>query len=75
MTGFVATSIDEWTSILTLAIHFQSIKTRAIDRLSSIASPVEQIMPGSRFNILERLGNAYATVCWRNEVLTIKASS
>jgi len=71
---FAATSVDEWTSILTLAIqwNFQSIKNLAIDRLSSIASPVEQIMLGRRFNILEWLGNAYAQVCWRNEALTIE---
>lgn len=71
---FAATSVDEWTSILTLAIqwNFQSIKNLAIDHLSSIASPVEQIMLGRRFNILEWLGNAYAQVCWRNEALTIE---
>src|ERR1700691_5219673 len=72
--AFAATSVDEWMLILTLAIHwnFQSIKNLAIDRLSSIASPVEQIMLSRRFNILEWLGNAYAQVCWRNEALTIE---
>jgi hypothetical protein len=29
-------------------------------------------MLGRRFNILGWLGNAYATVCWRNEALTIE---
>ena len=71
---FAATSVDEWMLILTLALHwnFQSIKNLAINRLSSITSPVEQIMLGRRFNILEWLGNAYTQVCWQNGALTIK---
>jgi len=60
---FAATSVNEWTSILMLATqwNFQSIKTLAVNRLSSIASPVQKISLGYGFNIAEWVEDAYTT--------------
>ncbi|KIM91718.1 hypothetical protein PILCRDRAFT_827 [Piloderma croceum F 1598] len=68
------TTVDEWTSILRLAVewNFQSIKNLAVERLSAIATPVDKIVLGRRFDIFEWLENAYTNVCWRDEALTIE---
>jgi hypothetical protein len=41
--------------------NFQSIKTLAVNRLSSIASPVQKISLGYGFNIAEWVEDAYTT--------------
>jgi hypothetical protein len=66
--------VGEWTSILTLAIQwdFQSVKTLAANRLSFIASPIEKIVLGRRFDMFEWLQDGYTAVCSRHEALTIE---
>ena len=52
--------------------NFQSIKTLAVNHLSAIASLVDKIVLGRRYDIIEWLENAYTAVCWRDEALTIQ---
>jgi hypothetical protein len=52
--------------------NFQSIKNLAVERLSAIATPVDKIVLGRRYNIFEWLENAYIDVCWRDQALTIE---
>jgi len=72
--GVFTATVDEWTSILVLAVqwNFQSIRTLAINRLSAVTTPVDKIVLGRGHDIFEWLENAYATVCWRDEPLTIE---
>ncbi|KIM92288.1 hypothetical protein PILCRDRAFT_354 [Piloderma croceum F 1598] len=71
---FTATTIDEWTPILALTFkwNFQSIKTLAVNHLSTIATAVDKIVLGRQYNIFEWLENAYTTLCWRDEALMIE---
>lgn len=66
-TNFKATTVDEWSNILSLADQwgFQSIRARAIKQLMPIASDIEKIVLGKHYGIWEWLVGAYTTVCGR----------
>ncbi|KZP08639.1 hypothetical protein FIBSPDRAFT_802855 [Athelia psychrophila] len=69
---YTATSVEEWTSILHLAIRwgFESIKNLSIERLSPIASDIDKIVLGRQYAIDEWLGDAYLAICSREECLS-----
>ncbi|KZP08613.1 hypothetical protein FIBSPDRAFT_695732, partial [Athelia psychrophila] len=69
---YTATSVEEWTSILHLAVRwgFESIKNLSIERLSPIASDIDKIVLGRQYAIDEWLGDAYLAICSREECLS-----
>ena len=50
---------------------FRSIRTLAIERLSTIAGPVDKVVLGHAFDVSHWLPEAYLAVCDRAEPLTI----
>jgi len=71
---FTATTVNEWTPILALAVewNFQSIKALGVNRLCAIATAVDKIVLGRRYNIFECLENTYINLCWWDEALTVE---
>lgn len=71
---YAATSVAEWSSVLDLAAKwkFESIKALAIEKLAVIASPIDKIVLGRRYNIVEWLKDAYKEVCERPSTLTLE---
>lgn len=59
-------------SILELAARwgFESIKLLAIEHLAQYDSPIDKIVLGRKYGIVEWLGGAYEAVCRRNGPLT-----
>ncbi|KZP25614.1 hypothetical protein FIBSPDRAFT_855546 [Athelia psychrophila] len=64
----------QWTSILHLAAKwgFESIQLLAIDNLTASAIPVDKIVLGRRYGILDWLPGAYEAVCTRADPLTVE---
>lgn len=64
----------QWTSILHLAAKwgFESIQLLAIDNLTATAIPVDKIVLGRRYGILDWLPGAYKAVCTRADPLTVE---
>ncbi|KZP11397.1 hypothetical protein FIBSPDRAFT_987902, partial [Athelia psychrophila] len=64
----------QWTSILHLAAKwgFESIQLLAIDNLATSAIPVDKIVLGRRYSILDWLPAAYEAVCTRADPLTVE---
>ncbi|KZP33844.1 hypothetical protein FIBSPDRAFT_1035820 [Athelia psychrophila] len=69
---YTASTVEEWTAILHLANkwRFESIRTLAITHLLPIATDVEKIILGRQYEIHEWLGDAYFTLCMRDQSLT-----
>lgn len=69
-----ASTVAEWTAILDLAANwnFKSIKALAIKKLACIASPIDKIVLGRKYDIEAWLGDAYEAVCIRDEPLTLE---
>ncbi|KDQ59002.1 hypothetical protein JAAARDRAFT_649995 [Jaapia argillacea MUCL 33604] len=67
-----ATTVEEWTSILALATKwsFDTIRTLAMRELFPLASPIDKIVVGIRYEVKEWLKDAYVAVCERSESLT-----
>lgn len=65
------TTVEEWTSVLDVATRFQfdGIKTLAITQLAIIASSIDKIVIGRKYNINKWLTDAYRSVCERRELL------
>ncbi|KAJ7721474.1 hypothetical protein B0H16DRAFT_1335341 [Mycena metata] len=63
---------EEWTSVLTVAVDagMQDVRRLAIKRLTSLASPVDKIALGHRYNIKEWLGPAYLALAMRKEPIS-----
>ncbi|KZP06387.1 hypothetical protein FIBSPDRAFT_842179 [Athelia psychrophila] len=64
----------QWTSVLHLAAKwgFESIQLLAIDKLTATAIPVDKIVLGRRYGILDWLPGAYEAVCTRADPLTVE---
>jgi len=71
---YAATNVDEWNSVLDLASKwkFESIKALAIEKLAVIASPIDRIVLGRRYEITEWLVDAYTAACERSSALTLE---
>ena len=56
---------EEWTSVLALATQweFADYRRLAIARLAQLASPVDRILLGRRYDIPEWLSTAYLELC------------
>jgi len=69
---YTATTVDEWTVILHLAVRwgFDSIKTLAIKHLAPIATDVDKIVLGRQYGIDPWLCEAFIAVCMREQSLT-----
>ncbi|KZP33829.1 hypothetical protein FIBSPDRAFT_1035811 [Athelia psychrophila] len=69
---YTVTSVEEWTSILHLAVRwgFESIKNLSIECLSPIASDIDKIVLGRQYAIDEWLGDAYLAICSRDQCLS-----
>lgn len=67
-----ASTVEEWTSILNLAVKwdFASIRTLAIKELALIASPIDKVVLGREHDITSWLADAYRAVCERPEALS-----
>ncbi|KII95545.1 hypothetical protein PLICRDRAFT_71568, partial [Plicaturopsis crispa FD-325 SS-3] len=67
-----ASTVEEWTSILNLAVKwdFASIRTLAIKELALIASPIDKVVLGREYGITSWLADAYRAVCERPEALS-----
>ncbi|KAJ7133736.1 hypothetical protein C8R43DRAFT_894956, partial [Mycena crocata] len=66
-------SAEEWTSVLSLATRwdFTSLRELALQHLFSMASAVERIALGRRYDIVGWLIPAYTEVCERTEPLSL----
>ncbi|KZP20415.1 hypothetical protein FIBSPDRAFT_1022597 [Athelia psychrophila] len=64
----------QWTSILHLAAKwgFENIKLLAIDNLTANAIPIDKIVLGRRYGIMDWLPGAYEAVCTRADPLTVE---
>ncbi|KZP11842.1 hypothetical protein FIBSPDRAFT_173855 [Athelia psychrophila] len=64
----------QWTSILHLAAKwgFENIKLFAIDNLTANATPIDKIVLGRRYGIIDWLPRAYEAVCTRADPLTLE---
>ncbi|KZP24170.1 hypothetical protein FIBSPDRAFT_857623 [Athelia psychrophila] len=64
----------QWTSILHLAAKwgFANIKLLAIDNLTANATPIDKIVLGRRYSIVDWLPGAYEAVCTRVDPLTVE---
>ncbi|KII95532.1 hypothetical protein PLICRDRAFT_34422, partial [Plicaturopsis crispa FD-325 SS-3] len=67
-----ATTVEEWTSILGLAVRwgFSSIRTLAIKELADLASPVDKIVLGRKYDITAWLAGAYDAILRRAAALS-----
>ncbi|KII95527.1 hypothetical protein PLICRDRAFT_34413 [Plicaturopsis crispa FD-325 SS-3] len=67
-----ATTVEEWTSILDLAVRwgFSSIRTLAIKQLTDLASPVDKIVLGRKYEITAWLAGAYDAILRRAAALS-----
>ncbi|KZP04737.1 hypothetical protein FIBSPDRAFT_711588, partial [Athelia psychrophila] len=67
-------TMAQWTSILHLAANwgFENIKLLAIDKLAGSANPVDKIVLGRRYGIIDWLPAAYEAVCTRSGPLTVE---
>jgi hypothetical protein len=67
-----ARSSEEWASILELASkwEFQSLCKRAISELESLATPIEKVILGRKYDIPELCLPAYADLCQSTVPLT-----
>ena len=71
---FTATTVEEWISILSIAakFNFKSIKALAIKYLAPIASPIDKVVYGRKFEIDDWLLPAYNAICGRQDALTLE---
>ncbi|EPQ53960.1 hypothetical protein GLOTRDRAFT_23935, partial [Gloeophyllum trabeum ATCC 11539] len=67
-----ATTLDEWTSILALSTQwgFDSIRLLAIKEVLPLASPIDKIVLGHKYDIQEWLPDAYHALCVRKDPLS-----
>lgn len=67
-------TVEEWTSVLNLASlwEFNTIRDLSIERLRGIASPVDKIILGHRYDLPTWLEPAYTTLCERRDPLTLE---
>ncbi|EPS96664.1 hypothetical protein FOMPIDRAFT_1129890 [Fomitopsis schrenkii] len=63
---------EEWTSVLALATkwEFADYRQLAIARLAQLASPVDRILLGRRYDVPEWLAAAYLELCTRDDALS-----
>ncbi|KDQ58997.1 hypothetical protein JAAARDRAFT_649979, partial [Jaapia argillacea MUCL 33604] len=68
----VATTANEWIAILALATEwsFATIRTLAMRELFPLASPIDKVIVGIRYDMKEWLNDAYIAICERPEALT-----
>ncbi|KDQ58987.1 hypothetical protein JAAARDRAFT_33720 [Jaapia argillacea MUCL 33604] len=68
------TTPEAWLSVLTLATKwsFDTIRYTAIRELTTIISPIDKIVLGRRYDVLEWLEEAYLTICRRPQALSIE---
>ncbi|KAF7981015.1 hypothetical protein HWV62_35857 [Athelia sp. TMB] len=71
---YTAITVEDWTAILTLADMwaFTTIRALAIKQITPIASAVDKIVLGRRFNMHEWMCDGYVAVCSRDSVLTME---
>ncbi|KAF7985492.1 hypothetical protein HWV62_5280 [Athelia sp. TMB] len=71
---YTAITVEDWTAILTLADMwaFKTIRALAIKKIAPIASAVDRIVLGRRFNMHEWMCDGYVAVCSRGSVLTME---
>ncbi|KZP25189.1 hypothetical protein FIBSPDRAFT_783642 [Athelia psychrophila] len=69
---YSASTVEDWSSILHLADKwsFESIRALAITQLAPIASPIDKIVLGRRYDVNEWLPDAYGSVCVQPAALT-----
>ncbi|KZP08646.1 hypothetical protein FIBSPDRAFT_670202, partial [Athelia psychrophila] len=69
---YTATTVDEWSAILHIAVRwsFGSIRALSIKHLAPIATDVDKIVLGRQYAIDEWLADAYLAVCIREQSLT-----
>ncbi|KAI0640072.1 hypothetical protein C8Q77DRAFT_1214404 [Trametes polyzona] len=66
-------TLDEWTSVLRLAhmYEFEGHRTLAIERLKTLATPIDRILLAREYLIDGWLEDAYTELCMREEPLTL----
>ncbi|KAF8650088.1 hypothetical protein AX16_005414 [Volvariella volvacea WC 439] len=67
-----AATVEEWTSVLTLADRwkFASIRELAVKEISAIGTPVDRVIVGEKFNEEKMVFAALCELCVRNQPLT-----
>ncbi|TFK50195.1 hypothetical protein OE88DRAFT_332780 [Heliocybe sulcata] len=65
----MATTLEEWTSILALATRwsFESIRRLAVGKVFPLASPIDKVVLGHKYEIADWLGGAYVDICVRQD--------
>ncbi|KZP33840.1 hypothetical protein FIBSPDRAFT_678875, partial [Athelia psychrophila] len=71
---FTASTVEEWTAILSLADRwgFKSIRALAVKKLGPIASEIDYIVLGRKYGVDKWLSDAYEAVCRRDMPLTLE---
>ncbi|KAF7980525.1 hypothetical protein HWV62_37649 [Athelia sp. TMB] len=71
---YTATTVNDWTAILSLAESwsFKSIRALAIKQLNTIASVIDKIVLGRQYGIDHWLHNAYSVLCARPAALNME---
>lgn len=69
---YTATTVDEWTAILRLAVRwgFGTIRALSIQHLAPIATDIDKIVLGRQYGIDQWLHEAFIAVCAREQSLT-----
>ncbi|KDQ58985.1 hypothetical protein JAAARDRAFT_109232, partial [Jaapia argillacea MUCL 33604] len=67
-------TFEAWSSVLALATKwsFKSVRFTAIRHLTTIASPIDKLVLGRQYDVLEWLQDAYVNICQRPEALSIE---
>ncbi|KAI9060514.1 hypothetical protein FKP32DRAFT_1595264 [Trametes sanguinea] len=67
------TTLDDWKSVLQIADQFMFEQHRelAIQRLESLATPIDRIVLSRQYDIKQWLEKAYYDLCTREEPLTL----
>jgi len=75
---YSAITVEEWVSILDLAVKwkFESIRDLTIQQLVDLASPIDKIVIGRKYDAAAGwLSGAYQEVCRRSDALTLEEAS
>ncbi len=67
------TTLDEWTSVLRLThlYEFEAHRALAVQRLTTLAPPIDRILLSRKYGIPEWLEDAYYELCIREPSLTL----
>ncbi|TFK50194.1 hypothetical protein OE88DRAFT_333091 [Heliocybe sulcata] len=65
-------TLEEWTSILALASHwgFESLRRLAVGNVFPLASPIDKVILGHKYDIEDWLADSYLHICLRPDPIS-----